>query len=141
MGYWLYQTVCKPMGTNCAPYGGLCLIDRGSLSQFGWSIRNIDLTEDQTYVPIFIKLFQPFYSIWDCLLDVNYGAHYFTSDVLVVRVVWSVLVFCAQCLAMLFFTFLLFYIHLIYLIGWWYLLNSFYIQINSLSAHILIQNV
>jgi hypothetical protein len=33
---------------------------------------------------------------WDCLLDIDYGAHEFTSDVLVVRVVCSFSVFCAQ---------------------------------------------
>ena len=30
-----------------------------SLSQFDWSIRIIDLTDDRTYVPLFIKLYQP----------------------------------------------------------------------------------
>jgi hypothetical protein len=53
-----------------------------SLSQLGWSIRNIDLTEDWRYVALFIELSQPFYSIWNCLLDIDYGAHEFTSDVL-----------------------------------------------------------
>jgi hypothetical protein len=33
---------------------------------------------------------------WDCLIDIDYGAHDFTPDVLVVRVVCSVSVFSAQ---------------------------------------------
>ena len=68
--------------------------------RFGRSIRNIDFTEHRIYVLFFIKLSQTLISTllrdWDCLLDIDYGAHEFTSDVLVVRVVCSFSVFCAQ---------------------------------------------
>jgi hypothetical protein len=61
---------------------------------------------------------------WDCLLDIDYGAHDFTPDVLVVHVGCSVSVFCAQFLRIVFghviFTFYnLFVFHFILIYFFW----------------------
>ena len=57
---------------------------------------------------------------WDCLLDIDYGAHEFTSDVLVVCVVCSFSVFSAQylwiVLGHVIFTFYIFFVILYWFI-------------------------
>ena len=99
-----------------------------------WSHRRPNICS--SFLKIILKVVLTLLLDWDCLLDIDYGVHEFTPDVLVVRVIalfqFSGLSFYELCLAMLFLFFtivLSFYIDLLLLVTSWYSLNSFYIQI------------
>ena len=77
---------------------------------------------------------------WDCLLDIDYGAHDFTPDVLVVRVGCSVSVFCAQYLWIVF-GHVVFPFYNLFVILYWLVVCGIVYLVCILGVQLLIKDI
>ena len=82
-----------------------------------WSHRRPNICS--SFYNIISKVISTLLLDWDCLLDIGYWVHEITPDVLVVRVICSVSVFCAQYLWPCYFYFLQSFRHFILIYYFW----------------------